>query len=418
MSPPSVPKSETLLALSRQDAYLQAHLQRLLDAQSEGLLSRLGASPNDSPSPKSRRTPTINASEPVPDSFIKPRSVVPVRQPAPGRIGLRSARRDIAKTIDDLARLKDQEGKILQDEITQREAVLSDVQRISNKFTGLQRQIETIESEPRNDRISDLKLTEKALDGEIRELETRLYEMKARQRHLLREIQSLENSVQSKLSSYKNALQLAEKEAQEFLRRPPLQGTTDKARGVWALPPQRRTLELARGQYQEEQEMLGRQAEEAMREKEALDEGVNIWKVVVREVGEVEKMLQVEMGKIQAPGDDVQAQGGLSRILQRIENAKDRIGGHLRMAEDRDWKLLVCCIGAELEALVEGGSILRRALDASGLLPPSPCGSEQGKDIHHEVRPSASGIAGGSADRSEDEDDGPGPDLLVSRDDA
>ena len=412
----TIVQSETFLVLSRQDAYLQAHLQKLLDAQSEGLMAGMGAAPDDGTSSTGSRTPTTNALGSAREPSIMTRSVVPVRQPLPGKIGLRGARRGIAKTMYDLARLKDEEESVLQDEIAQRNVVLSDVHRISQKSTGLRRQIETIESESTNARISDLKRTEEGLNSEIHDLETRLYEMKTRQRHLLREIQSLESGVQSKLSSYKNALQLAEKKAREFLNRPALQATTGKPRGVWALPPQRRTLEMAEDQYREEQKILGRHTEEVMKEKEALDEGVTVWNEVTREVSGVENMVQEEMVRIRNSGDDVQARERMSKILERIDKARHLVKSHLDAAEARDWKLLVCSIGAELEALVEGGRVLQEALEASDLRPPSATGDEQLDHVQMDI-PSASRMNVGSADRSEDEDDGPGPDLLVSQDD-
>ncbi|KAL9102803.1 MAG: hypothetical protein Q9163_002081 [Psora crenata] len=414
MISPNLPQTQALLVLSREDAYLQAHLQALLDAQSEGLLAGLGAAPPDSGSSAGSRTPTMHTSENGHESFSRARNVVPVRQPRERKISLRGARRGIAKTIEDLARLKGLEGKALQDEIARRRTVLSEIQRISNKTSGLQRQIETIESEPTNTRISDLKWTQKALDREIRELETRLYEMKAHQRHLLREIQSLENGVQSKLSSYRNALQLAETEAREFLENPPLGDDTNKTTGIWALPPQRRTLELARDQHQEEQEMLGRQVEDVMREKEALDNGKTAWDEVLRDVDEVEKLLQEEMRKTENRGGGRQAREGMKRILGRMRQAKDRVGNHLHSAEKRNWKLLVCCIGAELEALNEGEVILQRAFEALGGEMVSQGNSQQ---LSGEAEASARGISAGSAERSEDEDEGPGPELLVSQGD-
>ena len=413
----SSPTSEPLLALTRQDAYLQAHLQRLLDAQSEGLLAGLGAAPNDNISSAGSRTPTTNASESELNLFVKPRSVVPVRQPLPKKIGLRGARRGIAKTINDLASLKDEEGRVLQQAMAQREDILSSVKKIAAKTTGLQEQINTIESESSTARISGLKTTEKALDDEIHELETRLYEMKARQRHLLRDIQSLENSVQSKLSSYKNALQLAEKETRDFLARPPLQDDTSRAKGIWALPLQRRTLEMAQEQYMDEQEAFRGQAEKAKRERDALVEGARSWDHVVVEVAEVEKMLHVEMKKSNDPRDGMQAQDGMKNILERMSKARIQVQDDLDKAKERDWKLLVCCIGAELEALAEGEDVLKEALEASNEHLATQTSGEQMIDVYDDHGPRPPGINNDSGNGSEEEDDGPGPDLLVSQDD-
>ena len=400
-SPPPQPGS--LRVLTRQDAHLQAHLQELLDAQSEGLLAGLGADPQDTASSTSSRTPTAS----------KPRSVIPVRQPKPKKIGLRSARRGISKTIRQLSQVKDEEARVLQYEIDQRDSSLSTIENLSSKEQGLREAISGIQAESPTIRIADLKATEKELGNEIHELETRLFEMKARQRHLLREIQATENGVQSKLSSYKNALQLAEKEARSFLARPPLQedGVSQKT-GVWALPPQRRTLEMAREQYQEEQHEFGRQIEGFMGEKQALDEGSSVWEDVVREVGEVETMLQGEMQHLNSSSHGQKAEGGMRRILERMRDAQRHIEELLRVAEEKDWKLLVCCIGAELEALVEGQSVLVEALAASGVSLDKASESHAQDVFIDEPSPSITGVNG----RIPDEDDGPGPDLLISQD--
>ncbi|MDI1491007.1 MAG: hypothetical protein OHK93_002212 [Ramalina farinacea] len=408
MTSPS-PQPESLRILTRQDTYLQAHLQELLDAQSEGLLAGLGADPQDTTSSVGSRTPT--ASESGVRNLSKPRSVIPVRQPSPKKIGLRSARRGISKTIRQLSQIKDEEARVLQDEIDQRDGSLSTIESLSSKEQGLREAISGIQAESPTLRIANLKATEKELGNEIHELETRLFEMKAQQRHLLREIQATENGVQSKLSSYKNALQLAEKEARTFLARPPLQDASQK-KGVWALPPQRRTLEMAREQFQEEQSGFGRQIEGLMGEKQALDEGVGVWEDVVREVGEVETMLQGEMQDLNS-SHAKRAEGGMRRILERMRDAQRHIEELLRVAEEKDWKLLVCCIGAELEALVEGQSVLGEALEASGVTLDKASETHKEDVFIDEPSPSITGMNG----RIPDEDDGPGPDLLISQED-
>ena len=408
------PQSESLLALSRQDAHLQTQLQTLLDAQSEGLLAGLGA---DHASSVGSRTPTTAASDSDTRSFSKPRSVVlPIRQPKVKKIGLRGARRGISRTMSDLARIKDEEARVLEEELEQRDAYVSSVERISAKSEGLRQQIKTIEQEPANTRIAELKSTEKALGTEIHDLETKLYEMKARQRHLLREIQGAENSVQSKLSSYRNALQLAEKEARDFLTRPPYQGTSQKGESVWALPAQRRTLEMAKEQFVDERMGLGRRFKSVVREREALEEGGKMWGDVVREVGDVEGLLQVEMRGLQKQRLGRMAEEGMKRILERMRDAQHAIEGCLHTAEERNWRLLVSCIGAELEALIEGQGVLKEAFEASGVHVELDGEHAKGQQARNEPSTSLVDTNGRSEDRSEDEDDGPGADLLISQD--
>lgn len=372
---------------------------------------------------------------------MKPRSVVPVRQPATRRLGLRGARRGIARAMSDLASLKVEEGRTLKGEISQRAEVLSTVQRFETKTVGLKEHMDHIESEGTTRQVEDLKGEEKALDHDIRELETRLWEMKSKHRHLLREIERLDNSVQSKLSSYKSALALAEKETTRFLERPPIRGSrTATTTGIWALPAERRTLQMAREQYAEEQDVLKRRFDDVETERGALEDGSWVWSEVIEDVTGVEKLLQKEMQEMQAPliqeNGSSNAIGGMRKILEHMSKARSRIESKLELSEARDWKLLVCCIGAELEAMIEGQSVLLGALEAArrsegeevmgedGNIP--VIATESVSPVDLSARLEALGKLGkqdhpaeprGILERSEDEDDGPGPELLISNDD-
>ena len=361
-----------------------------------------------------------------------------MRQPAKRNLSLNGARRGIARAISDLASLKIEEGRILEGELLQRVEALGTVQHFEIKTAGLKEHIDNIESEETTRQVEDLKGEEKALSHEIRELETRLWEMKAKHRYLLREIEGLDNSVQSKLSSYQSALILAEKETKRFLEKPVIRGERPSTTtGMWALPAERRTLQMAREQYAEEQDILRKQFDHVKNERVALEDGSEVWKEVVGEVAAVEKLLRREMQEMKAPSlseeDTGNATRGMRKILEQMSKARSRVESHLETSEARDWKLLVCCIGAELEAMNEGQSVLQDALEAArkseskeyvnedGTAPVN--GTKSVSPIDLSVRLEALGTqdhpAGhrGILDRSEDEDDGPGPDLLISNDD-
>ena len=413
----SLQPSDSLLALSRESSYLQNHLQDLLDAQSEGLLAGLGAEA-DTASSISSQTHTPSASEAGSRTYSKPRSVLPVRQPKPKKIGLRAARRGISRTITDLSAVKATEARLLFDEVAQRNNHLFEVDRIASKSLDLRSQIESIESEPTNTRVADLKSTEHDLGRDIYQLETRLYEMRARQRHMLREISSLENSVQSNLSSYKNALQLAEQEAREYLARPPsdVSGSTARSKeGVWALPPQRRTMELVKEQWIEEQKHLDVQKERVLNEKEALDKGGKVWEDVVRAVGVVEALLQTEMKSLNQNQRTQRPEEGMANVLRRMDETEEHLRSHLHSAEQNGWNLLIVCIGAEMEALVEGQDVLKNALNSSEVHLDLNDQGTKGKGRASHSEPNSSDTGRNLVEVSEEEDDGPGPDLLVSR---
>lgn len=429
-----VPHSDALLALSRQETHLQSTLQALLDAQSEGLLAGLGGGnpAHDDASSTGSRTPTTPESMHQPHT---PKSVIPVRQPARKKVGLQGARRGIARAISDLANLKTEECRVLEDEVAHRESILSTVSAFEKKSTGLREQIRGIQSEDTSLRVEHLEDEKKTLANSIHDLETQLYEMKARHRQLSREIDRLNNNVQSKLSSYQSALGLAERDMKRFLARPPIAETSTKAAtGIWALPKERRTLAMVAEHYSEERQKLQARSEAVQAEGSALEEGKAVWEDVVQEVNKVEKSLRGEMQRMQSSskvktGEDSTSKG-MQTILQTMRHARINIESKLDLAESNKWRLLVCCIGAELEALIEGEAVLEGALKASvGPSEAMPnCGTAGGGGGRliddstpapavgsQEEEEEGTSPAGGFLDRSEDEDEGPGMELLVSR---
>lgn len=383
---------DSFFVLLREEEHLQRNLQALIDAQSEGLLSGVveGAS-NDGDgeeiSTTGSRTPT-SASMSIPSNghgrhhAAGSQITTPIRQPTRRKIGLHGARRGITRAISDLAVLKAEEGKLLEGELVEKSSELFTVQTLAQKRAGLEGQIRRIEEgEDMSRKISEMQQEEKVLDTEIKELETRLWEMKARHRRMVDEIQGLDNRVQSQLSSYKAALEMAEKEARAFLKRPPAriigEAGKEERNGIWGLPADRRTLDMAEEHFRDEQQALKERSKAAETERTALEEGVVVWKDVVREVDELEKVLRVEMRLL--PPSQLQerdrnddddgggsnngrAEDGMRSVLRQMQRAKSRLESQLDVAEGRGWKLLVCCIGAELEAVIEGYDVLNSAL--------------------------------------------------------
>lgn len=393
MLPLSSQHQDSFFVLLREEEHLQRNLQALIDAQSEGLGSGAveGAS-NDGDEEGNlttgSRTPT-SASISIPpngDSTHRAtgsRTTTPIRQPTRRKIGLHGARRGITRVISDLAVLKAEEGSLLERELVEKSSELSTVQTLAQKRAGLKGQIRRIEEgEDMSRKISEMQQEEKVLDTEIKEMELRLWEMKARHRRIMDEIQGLDNRVQSQLSSYKAALEMAEKETRAFLKRPPARITgkvgKEERTGIWGLPAHRRTLDLAEEHYREEKQALKERSKAAETERRALEEGVIVWKDVVREVDELEMVLRTEMHLLppqpqECHGNDDDggrrvglnirsAEDGMRSVLQRMQQTKSRLESQLDVAEARGWKLLVCCIGAELEAVIEGFEVLNSTL--------------------------------------------------------
>ena len=289
---------------------------------------------------------------------------------------------------------------------------------------------------------------EQSLNHEIQELEEKLAQMHARKQYLVREIRGLESSVGAKLSSYTESLRLVEDEAKRWLSRPPVDSSRTKKDGkgngneetsLWQLPKERRTLGMAREWAMGEEELYKNKLESVETERQALEDGAELWMEVCKIVGGVEKGLRDAL-RVGGSGSK-----DMEKVLGDMEAAKGTVGRALRESEEKGWKLLVACVGAEAEALGEGIDVLRGAVEA-----------EYGKSQSHRYQQSQSrqhqhqnedrgrdrNIEGdllgeandldefkqstGERDvadistmhettqRSEDDDEGPGPDLLIS----
>lgn len=421
--------------LAREELHLRQSLQAAIDAQSEGLLAGFTtADATAATAPSSRfdaRSPTgrrrrlgVEKSEPVSG---RNGVVIPVRQPAPQRLGLQGARRGIARAMAQLEELKSHEGELLEAALVAHEEDMAAAEALGQKRDGLEASIRAIETEDSSRHVQELCDEERSLAEEIRNLETKLAGMKTRHRHLRAEIEGLDNRVQSQLSSYRAALALAEKETREFLARPPsgpAQTTTtastkialgsrpkdNQQKSLWDLPAGRRTLPMAQEQFRDEQRMLLNRIAEVDEERTALEEGKHVWAAVVQEVTGVERLLRDEMQRLDQPvpprglpsetlatapalagagarartrtepGVGVYGEGegegdegreekdnaathhSTHAILHHLDTARTRVEQHWRTSVSRQWGLLVCCVGAELEALVQGSAVLRAML--------------------------------------------------------
>lgn len=502
--------------LAREEHHLQQSLQAAIDAQSEGLLAGFAtAAPAASSSPdaissagRQKRTGTA-ASESVPSRKGGGGIVIPVRQPAPQKLGLQGARKGIARAMAQLEGLKSHEEELLEVALAAHEEDIAVVEALGRKREGLEASIQAIETEESSRQVQGLCEEERSLDEEIRTLEAKLAEMKTRHRQLRTEIEGLDNRVQSQLSSYQAALALAEKETRNFLARPSARAqtsTTTKAlasrtkgnQSLWDLPVGRRTLPIAQEQFRDEQRMLLKSIAEVNEERTALAEGRRVWADVVQEVTSVEQLLRDEMQRLGQPSSPVQPLGSPSEtsttspagagaragarvkgeaegregdatrsmhtILQHIDTARKRVEQHWHTSVAHKWGLLICCIGAELEALVQGSAVLRATLGEDTILdqgvvggvvvegegegegddpdrdkdrdnPNGPDGTgllrERENNLDHELELDLQrqrrdprrrergaeeendvGDVGGDDDEDEDNDDGPGADLL------
>lgn len=426
-----------LLALERKEKQLQRDLQALLDAQSEGLLAGLSRTATDDGSSNGTRTPSTS----VAGERVGLR-IMPVRQPVEKKLGLHGARRRILSTIQELSFIKSEEAQTLETEIRVRDEVLQQVEGFGKKKDGLEQEIAGIEGQDESRRLSELKDEAKRVEVDIHQLETKLYQMKAMHRRLTEQISELDNSVQAKLSSYTASLSIVDAQVRKFLARPPLQDSefSPVKSSFLSLPPKRRTLEMARDHWSSERELLETKRGEVELEKDALDDGAVLWKDVVTQISEFERHIQDEVRRLGTQEKSSQGENemhsspdeGMRKLLEQMDPVIAHVESKLKLAEARDWKLLVCCVGAELEALKEGRLLLQGTLDSvagnRGSESPAVDGPESmsadsngvprkrglSEDFGLQEQPQQSSTLVKGLD---EEDDEPDPELLISHQD-
>ncbi|KAJ5860931.1 uncharacterized protein N7529_008241 [Penicillium soppii] len=374
---PSIPagastyNQDPFLHIERQTKYIQRNLQVLIDAQSDGLLSGLAGSRTDQVSSDvSTSSLASNSSRSLSSSMVPP------RQPASRKLGLRSAREGIFQSIYDLLKLREEERDIITLQSDERSNGLEAIENFLSRRNGLEEAITTIHNDDESRHSKQLEEEARNLETDIHELETRLYEMKAKHQHLVTEISHINNSVDAKLSSYTESLSMLDSDIRKFLHDPPIQPLSRRSgkSTFHSLNPTRRTLGMAQEHWNTEQVSLRRRQHEVDGEIQALEEGGGVWKQAVYDVTGFEKRLRANMQHYVEMTTASETEGSMpadykvglvKSILDDLDKTIHRIESHLEVADDKDWKLLVCCIAAELEALREARGMLLPAFGLS-----------------------------------------------------
>ncbi|KAF2643228.1 hypothetical protein P280DRAFT_246879 [Massarina eburnea CBS 473.64] len=335
--PPRVP--DDLLVIQRKARHLEQQLQELLDAQADGLMSGLASN------------------EAMPDDLVSNGSITPT---APRKkVGLNTARKRIARRIQQLASVKAEELDLLDEDLRDLSAIVNKTETWSQKRTRLEKKMADISSESTGTKAQDLQTQASKLEQEIRQKEEELWALKTRRRRVLNELADTENSVEAKLSTYKASLSYLDKEVDHFLSRPPPTNHGPLSSSPFpTLPPNRRTLEMAQEYWHEEHTRLVERCEEVDLDRAALDEGAVLWNEVVKKVVEFETSLQDHL----TPSARAKTSSDPSRFLELMENTVTYLEENLELATQRGWNLLVCAIGAELQAFKQGKEMLEEVM--------------------------------------------------------
>lgn len=107
-----------------------------------------------------------------------------------------------------------------------------------------------------------------------------------------------------------------------------------------------------------EREALLAKKAQAKVESDALYDGIVMWEGSLSLVYEFEASLRSQLAGNRG-GDAKQ------NIMQGIEDVIEALGERLESAQSQGWKLLVCCIGAELQAFEEAREVMKRSLAAT-----------------------------------------------------
>lgn len=422
--------------LRRQEQALESEVQMLLDLQATGLVSGMSSTPGevDVYSQAGSITPTGTfysavtrmASSIYPPMMSTPDGhVIPVRQPKTNRPqGLKAARTGLRRVMSSLAQLKLEEDSYVDEALAQRRKALKLIERLSRRRKSVTREIQSLEDaeeEPLGQELRDLTSQYDSMTAEIKFLEEKLIGLRNQRRYVRGRIDEVRNQKEAGLSGYRGALQEVDVEVNALLNAPPIQpldldalqqeeknlvvstGGTE----FLQLLPERRTAEMAQAWWDSEVAILERYRAKINADRKALDEGAAMWADVMLLVSDYERRLRQII-----TGDQPESFKGKEKVptaedliiqqLPVMDKVVAELERHFRVAEEKHWTLLICAIGAELEAFQEALYLLR---DSLGIAQPAAVAkAAEDKDKNKEVADEAQKVAGQEKEEDKDKD--------------
>lgn len=391
--------------LQRRERALQREIQKLLDQQASGLVAGSGGTTSETDfdgrsevdgssasstfySAATSKSRMINSLH-MPTRSTADGNVIPVRQPTPRKpLGLHSARAGLRKSMAALLELKADEDAHVEAALAQRKDALSYLNRMSSRRDKIYAELHTLEDdseEPLGKELRELSSEHDNLSQEIKLLEEKLVGMRNRRRHLRDRIDNVNNRREAGLSGYRAAGRDIDSEVQNFIHRPPivpldLDAIGDIGQNSAAKPslespggleflrlrPERRTVSMARAWWEGEISILEDRKAKILSDRQALDEGAAVWSEVTQLVADFEsglrKMVKSSLTSVRQGAADTQ-QATLRKQLASMDSVVAELEKRLQLAEEKHWNLLICAIGAELEAFVQAKDMLSSALD-------------------------------------------------------
>lgn len=156
------------------------------------------------------------------------------------------------------------------------------------------------------------------------------------------------------------------------------------------LIPERRTLDMAKSWWTAEMTVLKRCKERVDADRQALEEGGRVWDKVTQLVSTFEADLRQAMQGSTAASSSSSSPKGKDKVssqeeiltdqLSRMRQVIEELEGQLKQAEEKRWNLLICAIGAELEAFKEAYNVLNSLLHP----PEKRLSAGDGADAHND----------------------------------
>jgi hypothetical protein len=416
-------------SLQRREDALQEDIQHMLDAQAAALALQLvpntaasafPRSPNITPNTRSVASDAGSDTPTGTETFYSTRStqahstllqptkssvmgeVIPVRQPRKRPLGLRGARAALGRALQQLANLKAEEDASLESALDVRRAALSRLQRLASRRDSVLQELHMLEEdaqEPLGVELRELRAEQQDVNIEIHNLERRLVDLRQRNRQLAEQIHDVGSRREAGLSGYRGALHEADTQIAEIMRRPSvrpldleairkippggstvqrgdvqLESSSSVAINFLNLRQDRRTVEMAKDWWDEEIRILEYWRMEVEKERKALEAGENIWRETVESVSKYEQELRRELRNDDEPftgGADegvptkADPKAALRIQLAKMSTIMTGLEQRLSTAEKNGWNLLICAIGAELEAFRQGEHMLEEALQVA-----------------------------------------------------
>ncbi|KAG0134750.1 hypothetical protein HOY82DRAFT_577243 [Tuber indicum] len=295
----------------------------------------------------------------------------------------------------ELAEIRDKEEKAYASEVAERETLVKTMKNWGDKASLLEKEIHKIEEGEEGKEARALREAKSEVEREMQELRIQLSKLEDHRAALKYKLGELESTVSSKTSSYQSSLVTVKQRTSNFL-------------ATYRFPSPATAIES----WTLEREALLAKKDQAKVEGEALLEGMVLWDETLSLVYSFEDKLGLLISGRRS--------GDINRdIMQGLEGVVEALEQKLELAENRGWKLLVCCIGAELEAFREAKEVMKRSLgitsasraEASKLASMEPNKDEgKGGDQNQDDEDLITGLKerGRTRDRSEVGGDGEG----------